>query len=110
MSGHTPWREISAKARADPERRARIEQMKHAYLDANTLAQLRAERVGTQQALAASAGMSQARVAQIESGGNLYLSTLARYIAELGGQLEITAVFPDVRVTLSVHDGSSGAA
>src|SRR5215470_5472050 len=30
MSGHKPWSEISAKVRADPERRARIEQREQA--------------------------------------------------------------------------------
>jgi len=30
MSGHKPWSEISAKIRANPERRARIEQLERA--------------------------------------------------------------------------------
>ncbi|HVB22927.1 MAG TPA: hypothetical protein VNG51_13375 [Ktedonobacteraceae bacterium] len=30
MSGHKPWNEISEKLRADPERRARIEQREQA--------------------------------------------------------------------------------
>jgi hypothetical protein len=29
-----------------------------------------------------------------------YLSTLARYVAELGGHLEVRAVFPDESITL----------
>ncbi|HEX4282141.1 MAG TPA: hypothetical protein VHZ27_15340 [Solirubrobacteraceae bacterium] len=37
-----------------------------------------------------------------EEGGadDVYLSTLARYIAALGGHLEVQAVFPEERITL----------
>lgn len=101
MSGHRPWREIRAKAMEDPEVRARVEELKRAYLDGDRLAKLREERCGSQRALAAGAGVSQARVSQIESANDLYLSTLAWYVGELGGHLEIAAVFPDERVTLS---------
>ncbi|MDP9374107.1 MAG: helix-turn-helix domain-containing protein, partial [Chloroflexota bacterium] len=39
--------------------------------------------------------VSQANVSRIEHQEDLYLSTLRDYVAELGGRLEIAAVFPD---------------
>jgi hypothetical protein len=35
-----------------------------------------------------------------ESAEDIYLSTLARYVAALGGHLELQAVFPEERITL----------
>ncbi len=40
MSGHKPWSEISAKLRADPERRARSEQREQAIEAELTISQL----------------------------------------------------------------------
>lgn len=37
---------------------------------------------------------------RIEPQEDLYLRTLSRYVAELGGRLEVAAVFPDQTVTL----------
>jgi hypothetical protein len=34
------------------------------------------------------------------SAEDIYLSTLARYVAALGGHLEVQAVFPEERITL----------
>ncbi len=39
-------------------------------------------------------------MSQIERTKDIYLSTLRKYIAALGGQLEIRAVFPDGVITL----------
>ncbi|HEU0000109.1 MAG TPA: hypothetical protein VFQ36_04380 [Ktedonobacteraceae bacterium] len=44
MSGHRPWSEISEKVRADPERRARIEQREQAIAADLTISQLREAR------------------------------------------------------------------
>lgn len=56
-------------------------------------------------------GVSQARIEEalaacelddpeVESEDDLYLHTLARYVAALGGRLEVQAVFPDEIVNL----------
>lgn len=37
---------------------------------------------------------------RIEPQEDLYLRTVSRYIAELGGHIEVVAVFPEERVTL----------
>lgn len=40
-------------------------------------------------------GVSQAQVARCESRGDMYLTTLRRYIEALGGELELVAHFPE---------------
>jgi hypothetical protein len=47
-----------------------------------------------------SPGVSQSNVSRIEQEEDVYLSTLARYIAALGGHLEVLAVFPEETVTV----------
>ena len=54
----------------------------------------------TQQSVADTLEMSQANVSRIEHEDDLYLSTLRAYVAALGGELRLTAVFPDHTVTL----------
>jgi hypothetical protein len=41
---------------------------------------------------------------EINDEEDVYLSTLTRYVSELGGQLEVRAVFPDETVTLLRFD------
>lgn len=45
--------------------------------------------------------VSQANVSRVEHQEDLYLSTLREYVAALGGELELTAVFPESRVTFT---------
>ena len=49
--------------------------------------------------------MSQPNVSRIEQEEDVYLSTLARYVAALGGHLEVLAVFEDETVTLLREPG-----
>ncbi len=95
------FRQLSAKVKADPVRRARVEEHKRAMRDALALAALRDECGVTQQELAGKLGMSQTNVSRIERQDDLYLSTLGRYIAALGGHLDLTAVFPDRTVQIT---------
>jgi len=48
--------------------------------------------------LADALGVSQANISRIEHQDDVYLSTLRAYIEALGGELEITARFPDGEV------------
>lgn len=48
MSGHKSWNEMSEKLRADPERRARIEQREQAIEAELTISQRRKAREVTQ--------------------------------------------------------------
>ncbi len=45
-------------------------------------------------------GVTQANISRIEHEEDLYLSTLRGYLAALGAELEVNAVFPDGKVTL----------
>jgi hypothetical protein len=53
--------------------------------------------------------VSQPNVSHIEQQDDVYLSTLARYIAALGGHLEVLAVFPEETITLLPEPGEGGA-
>jgi DNA-binding XRE family transcriptional regulator len=95
MSGHHPWSETKRKGKDSPERNARIAEYRRAIDDAITLAEVRKVRGQTQTQLAATLGVSQTRVSQIEATGNPYLDTLRSYVQALGGELEVRAIFPD---------------
>jgi transcriptional regulator with XRE-family HTH domain len=64
------------------------------------LQELRAARELTQERLAETLGIQQATVSKIERRADLYVSTLARFIEAMGGELEIRAVFPEGSVRL----------
>ncbi len=64
------------------------------------LAELRHRRGVSQATIAAALEVSQPNVSRIEREEDVYLSTLARYVAALGGHLEVLAVFPDETVTV----------
>jgi predicted XRE-type DNA-binding protein len=102
MSGHKPWSEISAKLRADPERRARIEQREQAIEAELTISQLREARGATQGKVAERMNVTQSNVSHFERNPNIFLRSLASYVEALGGRLEVRAVFPDLVVTLAV--------
>jgi DNA-binding XRE family transcriptional regulator len=89
------FNEVRKEILADPKRRSKIEQEKGAIREAVRLAEIREQRKTTQVQLASRIGTTQANVSRIERSDNPYLSTLAEYVAGLGGRLEITAVFDD---------------
>lgn len=60
-----------------------------------SLAELRRSRAVTQNDLAESLKMKQPSVAQLEKRDDVYISTLRNYLHALGGELELTARFPD---------------
>lgn len=79
-------------ARLPKERQERIkakaQQLKQAY----ELAQLRQIAQLSQMELAEKMGVSQANISKIENGEDMHLSTLAKYVQALGGQLSINAI------------------
>jgi DNA-binding XRE family transcriptional regulator len=105
MSGHRSW-SADRKARlTDPEvarraaeARAELDRLELDYQ--RTLAQLRRARQLTQNQLASTLGVSQAQVSRIENQADLYLSTLRSYVAAMGGELQLRAVFPDGKAAL----------
>ena len=98
MAGHRPWREI--RRQQSPEQERRIAEEVRTMLLIADLTALREARALTQSALAHEIGVSQARISQIEHQGDFTLSTLEEYVRGLGGELRVSAVFPDVTVEL----------
>jgi len=89
------------RAKMAPEARARVEARVKATLENMALDELRAARQLTQEHLADILQVNQAAVSKMERRADMYISTLARFIKAMGGELEIRAVFPDgvVRIT-----------
>jgi len=59
------------------------------------LEELRDARRMTQQELARTLQVDQSAISKLEHRTDMYVSTLRRCIAALGGELEIRAVFPE---------------
>jgi DNA-binding XRE family transcriptional regulator len=106
MSGRKNFRvlreSLDERLRGDPAARARFEEAHWGMRDALALAAAREDRAITQQEVARILGVTQANVSRIEREGDIYLSTLRKYVEALGGHLEIAAVFPEKTVTLAL--------
>lgn len=100
MTKTKPFADLAAEVKADPVRRARIATYKRAMEDTLALAELRSRQGLTQAKVAETLGVTQANISRIEHEEDLYLSTLRSYLAALGAELEVTAVFPDEKVIL----------
>ncbi|WP_432985871.1 helix-turn-helix domain-containing protein [Dactylosporangium sp. CA-233914] len=96
MTEPSKWRDVKAKARAvDPTwdgaervaRRAAMRQEMLASVSGAQLADIRKQLGLTQAQLAEAAGLSQARISQIENGTATSLESLRAYVAGLGGTL-----------------------
>jgi transcriptional regulator with XRE-family HTH domain len=93
MPNTTNWREIR-KRRPPNETAAALEKLQL------RLAILR-EQVGASQVdLADALGTSQPNVSQLERSNDQMLSSIARYVHALGGELKMTAVVGDTTYTL----------
>jgi transcriptional regulator with XRE-family HTH domain len=74
------------------------------------LDELRAARELTQTHLAELFGVSQGSISRLERRTDMYVSTLAKFIEAMGGQLEIRAVFPDGTVRINQFAGDANRA
>ena len=86
-----------------PERRARIDAIKHAAQAeavAFNLAQLRKHRQLTQVELAQRLERAQASISAMETSQDNLLSTWRAAVEAMGGRLEMVAVFDDERITI----------
>jgi len=93
------FKELQAKM--SPERQARNKAEAERMLLDLPFEELRAARQLTQESLADILHVNQAAVSKLERRADMYVSTLAKFIEAMGGQLEIRAVFPDGSVRIS---------
>jgi len=107
MSAKRNFSELRSAIDASPARRARVEEYKRGALAAVALAELREGRELRQTDIAATLGVSQANVSRLEREEDVYVSTLRKYVSALGGVLEVSAVFPDQKVSLAGFSSSA---
>ncbi|MFI2665096.1 helix-turn-helix domain-containing protein [Micromonospora carbonacea] len=110
MTGGADWRDVKAKAREidpeweHPERVARREELRErmlAKVSGAQLAEIRKQLGLTQTQLAEAAGLSQARISQIENGQHTSLESLRAYVTGLGGHLDVVARIGNIRLDVA---------
>jgi len=94
-----------------PAQRARVEARAQELIEEElTLRDLRQAQHLTQERLAELLGVEQENVSHIERRADLLLSTLASYVAAMGGKLRLIAEFPNRKpVTVALGDLSESA-
>ena len=92
------WKDL--KHKSSPERLAEIDRQAIEEFERAGFAALRKAQRLTQVELADKLGIDQASVSAIENRSDLLLSTLAKYVRGLGGEVEIRAVFPQATFNL----------
>lgn len=89
------------RERMSPESRERAHSKAEKLIEEMPLNELRAARKLTQEKLAANLNVKQAAVSKLERRADMYVSTLREFIGAMGGELEITARFPDGSVRIN---------
>lgn len=82
-------------------RKAAAEKKADELIETMPLAELRQARKLSQEQLAQTLSIKQAAVSKMERRTDMYISTLRDFIRAMGGELEITASFPEgsIRIT-----------
>jgi hypothetical protein len=93
------FRELESKMTPEQiyESNALVKQM----IQEMPLNRLRAARNLTQEHLATILNRDQSAISQMERRSDMYVSTLADFIKALGGELEISAKFPEGTIRIS---------
>jgi DNA-binding transcriptional regulator YiaG len=94
------WQEIKAK-KFSPEQLRQLDDGVEQELLEMDLRALREAAGLTQEELAQRVAVTQSQLSKLERREDFRLSTLRRYVAALGGQLEIIAVVDGKRIHLS---------
>ncbi len=94
-----PWRQIRAH-KFSPRKLNEIDRAVERELLEMDLRELRKAAGKTQGELAAALKKAQSEISRLESRSDYRLSTLQRYVAALGGELEVVASFGNRRVRL----------
>jgi len=102
------WSEL--KATLPPEVIERARRKTEAMLAAIELNELRKARKLTQEQLAERLGIRQSNVSKMERRADLHVSTLRDVVEAMGGELRLTARFPDAEYELDYIGRPNGAA
>lgn len=94
----------SLLAKMPPESQARVQTRTNELLEELALQELRKALNLTQEQVAAAMQMNQGVVSKMERQNDIYVSTLRKFVAALGGQLKLVATFPDREVVISQFD------
>lgn len=93
-----PYKELRAKMSGAARTRAEVRA--NALMQEMPLYELRQAQQLSQEQLARELHVKQANVSKIERRTDMYISTLRTYVEAMGGELEITAKFPDGTVKI----------
>jgi len=98
------------RAKRSPEAQARSRALAEKYRAEMPLDELREAREMTQVHLAKILGVNQAAVSKLERRADMYVSTLQSFVKAMGGELKITARFPEGTVEINqFEDVKKGA-
>jgi transcriptional regulator with XRE-family HTH domain len=89
------------EAKMPPASRARAKAKARKMLAEMPLDELREAREMTQVHLAKILGVNQAAVSKLERRTDMYVSTLQDFVKAMGGELKITAKFPEGTIEIS---------
>jgi len=108
MKTYKRWSELKHKNSTEELERIGREALEE--YDRLGFAAVRKAREQTQVELAEKLGINQASVSAIENNSDLLLSTLAKYVRALGGELQLQAVFPEATFNLAPPEMAMEAA
>jgi predicted XRE-type DNA-binding protein len=89
------------REKMSPESQTRSHTLAARYRAQMPLDELREARAMTQMHLAKVLHVNQAAVSKMERRTDMYVSTLKEFVRAMGGELKITAEFPDGEVVIS---------
>ena len=98
MTGHKPFSELTKDF--SPERKAKIADQTNQLREEMTLQELR-EALNLHQTELSRLGIKQATVSRMENRKDIHVSQLKKVIEAMGGELVITARFPNVSVCIN---------
>jgi len=101
-----PYKALRAKMPADVRKRA--DARANLLMQEMPLYELRQARQLSQEQLARELHVRQANVSKIERRTDVYISTLRSYVEAMGGELEITAKFPQGAVKINQFETIEG--
>ncbi|MCE3230582.1 MAG: helix-turn-helix domain protein [Alphaproteobacteria bacterium] len=103
MSGHHSFDKLTESMSASSQKRMKKKLIQ--LRQEMALAEVRRAMSLTQVDLAAMLHIKQAALARLENRTDMYISSLRKYIAALGGELDIVARFPSGEVHIqNLHD------